>query len=124
MMESLLEWLKLFFTEPSWLLPTAVSVVMQLVGTHHLKAFLPLAWMEQKRDAVIWLLSCVIGVSVFVPTRWAWLTIAEQPFTVAHFVLSIMIALLVIGSMPWIYSKLPAEFRQQYSYQRKLEQRE
>lgn len=119
-MDALLEALQAFFTQPGWLLPAAVSVALQLVGTHHAKAFLPPRWTEAKRDAVIWLTSCAIGLAMFVPTRWAWLVIEGEDFTLAHFVLSVAVAMLVIALMPWIYRKLPAELRQQYSYESRI----
>jgi uncharacterized membrane protein len=122
-MEAISQALSAFFTQPGWLLPTAVSVGIQLVATHHIKAFVPHCWTDAKRDALIWLISCAIGVLVFVPTRWAWLCIDGQPFTAAHFVLSVAVALLVIAAMPFIYRKLPPEFRQHYSYEKKVSKR-
>lgn len=122
-MEEIFAALKAFFTQPGWLLPAAVSVGIQLVATHHIKAFVPHRWTDAQRDAVIWLISCGIGVAIFVPTRWSWLVIEGQVFTVAHFVLSIAVALLVIAAMPWIYRKLPPELRQNYSYERKVTKR-
>jgi hypothetical protein len=121
--DAILDALTTFFTQPAWLLPAAVSVAVQLVATHHAKAFLSPRWTDAQRDAVIWLVSCNIGIAVFVPTRWAWLVIDGQPFTTAHFVLSVAVALLVIASMPWIYSKLPEEMRQRYSYEAKVTHR-
>ncbi len=119
-MQPIIDALMAFFTQPGWLLPTAVSVVVQLVATHHIKAFVPHSWTDAKRDALIWLISCAVGILVFVPTRWAWLSIEGAPYTAAHFVLSVAVALLVIGAMPWIYKRLPSEFRQNYSYERKV----
>ncbi len=119
-MDTILSALTTFFTQPEWLLPTAVSVGIQLVATHHIKAFVPHRWTDAQRDAVIWLISCAIGIAVFVPTRWAWLVMEGEVFTAAHFVLSVAVALLVIAAMPFIYRKLPPELRQHYSYERKV----
>jgi hypothetical protein len=122
-MQPIIDALMAFFTQPGWLLPTVVSVGVQMVATHHIKAFVPHRWTDAQRDAVIFLISCAVGVAVFVPTRWSWLVIDGQPFTAAHFVLSVMVALLVIAAMPWIYRKLPPEFRQNYSYEKKVTQK-
>jgi len=123
-MNEILEVLKSFFTQPAWLIPAAVSVAVQLALTHRLKPFLPVYWQTEYRDAIIWAMSSVIGIFVFVPTRWAWLVLDGKPFGTADFVLSVMIALLIIGAMPWVYSKLPESLRKRYSYQKKVEQRE
>ena len=122
-MNEIVESLKTFFLEPGWLMPTSASVAIQLVLTGHLKPFLPRRWEVSFRDAMIWLMSSVIGIAAFVPTRWAWLAIDEQPFSAADFVLSVAVALLIIGAMPWIYSKLPEGFRQKHSYQTKVDER-
>lgn len=122
-MDAIISALTAFFTQPGWLLPTAVSVGVQLLATHHIKAFVPHRWTDAQRDAVIWLVSCLIGILVFVPTRWAWLSIEGEAYTAAHFVLSVAVALLVIAAMPWIYRKLPGEFRQNYSYEKKVTKR-
>jgi hypothetical protein len=122
-MDAIIQALTAFFTQPGWLLPTAVSVGVQMVATHHIKAFVPHRWTDAQRDAVIWLISCAVGIAVFVPTRWSWLVMDGQVFTAAHFVLSVAVALLVIAAMPWIYRKLPPEFRQSYSYERKVAKR-
>lgn len=122
-MDRITDTLLTFFTDPAWLIPTAVSVAAQLVLTHHIKPFLPPQWNDEKRDAVIALLSIAIGIAVFVPTRWAWLTIGGHEFTAAHFVLSAGVALIIIAAMPAIYARLPDTMRRKYSYEHKVTKR-
>lgn len=116
--------LKAFFTEAGWLVPAAVSVAMQLILTQRLKPFLPIRWGPEFRDAMIWLMSSTIGILIFVPMRWAWLTLQGKPFAMANFVLAFGIGVIIVAAVPWVYSKLPDSVRQPRSYRTLVKERD
>lgn len=119
-MDALLTTLQTFFSDPAWLIPAAVAVAAQLIGTHNVKPFLPIGWPDPKRDAAISLLSIAIGISAFVGSRWAWLGLAGVDVPAEQFVLSAGVALIVIAAMPLVYAKLPESMRRRFSYEKKV----
>jgi len=121
-MQEALEIIANFFNEASWIIPSAVSVAVQITVTDRTKALLPTAWTTERRDAVIWLLSTFIGISTFVLARWAWQTINEAVFELPNFVLAAMVALVINAVVPYVYAKLPESITKAYSYQSKKSQ--
>lgn len=105
-----------YFNDASWLVPLAISVVLQIAVPHKTKSYLPSEWPSHKRRLFTGVASFFTGLSTFVLARWALTALGERQFNAPDFVLSALVAAVVFCLVPVFYSKLPASFRQRYSY--------